>query len=196
MLHGLTLDRRSLIASVGPVFERRTGYRRIHVDLPGFGASPAVPEIASSDAMVDFVLRLIDQLIADTPFVMVGESWGGYLARGIVARLPARVLGVALLCQVVIATHADRNVPDHRLLYEEADLFDGADQGEVDAFREIAVVADRASWATCARGHPATEMADGALSSASHRRTRSPRMSPGRSAVSRSGLTWPPGSVV
>jgi pimeloyl-ACP methyl ester carboxylesterase len=161
MLHGFTLDRRSLIESVGPVFGRRTGYRRIHVDLPGFGASPAIPEIGSSDAMVEFVLRLIDELIGEGPFVMVGESWGGYLARGIVARRPAQVRGVALLCQVVIATHADRDVPDHGLLYEEAGIFDGADQVVVDEFREIAVVADRASWAYARSAIlPATKMAD------------------------------------
>ena len=64
-LHGFGIDHRSLLVSVGPVFERRPGYRRLHVDLPGFGASPADPSIDSSDAAADFVLELIDAVIGD-----------------------------------------------------------------------------------------------------------------------------------
>jgi pimeloyl-ACP methyl ester carboxylesterase len=146
MLHGFPLDRRSLMTSVGPVFERRAGYRRLHVDLPGFGASLAATEITSSDATVDFVLRLIDETVGDAPLLVIGESWGAYLARGVVARRAEQVRGVALLCPVIIATHADRRVPDHRILYEEPGIFDGADQQAVAAFREWAVVADRGAW--------------------------------------------------
>jgi pimeloyl-ACP methyl ester carboxylesterase len=86
------------------------GYRRFHVDLPGFGASPPAPDIDGSDAMVDFVLELIDELVGAEPLLIVGESWGAYLAQGVVARRPDQVLGVALLIPVVIATHADRDV--------------------------------------------------------------------------------------
>jgi pimeloyl-ACP methyl ester carboxylesterase len=145
MLHGFTLDRRSLLRSMGPLFERRAGYRRIHVDLPGFGASPAAPGIDGSDAMVGFVLRLIHELIDDAPYLIIGESWGAYLARGVIARRPDRVRGVALLVPVIVATHADRDLPDPRLLYEEPGLLDGTDQAAVD-FREGAVIVDRGSW--------------------------------------------------
>ena len=85
----------------------RPGYRRLHVDLPGFGASPADPSIDSSDAAVDFVLELIDAVIGDEPFLLVGQSWGAYLARAVVAERRDRVLGVALDIPVIIATHAD-----------------------------------------------------------------------------------------
>ena len=97
MLHGFPLDRRALRRSVDPVFEGRTGYRRIHVDLPGFGASPRVPGIDGSAAMVDFVLRLIDEVAGDGPLLLVGESWGAYLARAVIARRPLQVAGAALL---------------------------------------------------------------------------------------------------
>ena len=100
----------SLLSSVAPVFERRSGYRRLHVDLPGFGASPADPSIDSSDAAVDFVLELIDEVIGDERFLLVGQSWGAYLARAVIAERRDRILGVALDIPVVIATHADRDV--------------------------------------------------------------------------------------
>jgi pimeloyl-ACP methyl ester carboxylesterase len=145
-LHGFGPDHRSLLWSLGSAFERRPGYRRIHVDLPGFGASPAAADIDSSDAAAEFVVELIDELVGDEPLLLVGESWGGYLARGVVARRPGRVRGVAIVVPVVIATHADRDVSEQAVLFEEPGLLD--DVGPVDAvaFREMAVIADRASW--------------------------------------------------
>jgi pimeloyl-ACP methyl ester carboxylesterase len=146
MLHGFGPDHRSLLASVGPVFERRPGYRRIHVDLPGFGASPAHPAIDSSDAMVAFLNRLIDVLIGDAPMLLVGESWGGYLVRGIVGRRPDQVLGVALVIPVVIAERSRRDLPPATLLYEDPTVLDAV--GPVDAamMRDGSVSIDDAAW--------------------------------------------------
>ena len=146
MLHGFTLDHRSLRYSLEPCFARRPGYRRLYVDLPGFGASPAQPGIGSSDAMLDFVLRLIDETVGESALLIVGESWGGYLARGVVSRRPAQVAGIALICPVIIATHEERDLPARAVLFEEPGLFEGADPATVEAFREGAVVLDRRSW--------------------------------------------------
>jgi pimeloyl-ACP methyl ester carboxylesterase len=146
MLHGFTVDRRSLFRSVEPVFARRTGYRRLHVDLPGFGASPPVPGIDSSVSMLDFVLRLIDEIVGADPFLVVGESWGAYLARGVIAQRPEQVAGAALLVPVIIAPHAERTVPAHRILYEEPGVLDGALEADVDEFREVGVVIDPRTW--------------------------------------------------
>lgn len=145
-LHGFGVDHQSLLASVGPVFERRPGYRRLHVDLPGFGASPADPSIDSSDAVVDFVLELIDSVIGDERFLLVGQSWGAYLARAVVAERRDHVLGVALDIPVVIATHADRDVSPAVILRDEPGILDGV--GPVDAaeFRQVAVIIDGPAW--------------------------------------------------
>jgi pimeloyl-ACP methyl ester carboxylesterase len=145
-LHGFGPDHRSLLYSIGPVFERRPGYRRVHVDLPGFGASPAAPDIDSSDAMADVVVELIEELVGTEPMLLVGESWGGYLARGIVAQRPGQVRGVALIVTVVFAAHEERDVPEQALLFEEPELLDGVGPIDAAAFREAAVIADRASW--------------------------------------------------
>jgi pimeloyl-ACP methyl ester carboxylesterase len=145
-IHGFTIDHRSLLFSLGPVFEQRPGYRRLHVDLPGFGGSPPDPAIDSSDAMADVVLELIDEVLGEEHFLLVGESWGGYLARAVVARRPDQVRGVALIIPVVIATHAERDVPALIALAEEPGVLD--DVGPVDAatYRELAVVIDRPAW--------------------------------------------------
>ena len=146
MLHGFPLDRRALRRSVDPVFERRTGYRRIHADLPGFGATPRVPGIASSGEMADFVLRLIDEVAGDGPLLLVGESWGAYLARAVIARRPLQVAGAALLVPMVVAPFADRDLPPHRLLYEEPGVLAGAPDAHAAAIREIGTVIDGPAW--------------------------------------------------
>ena len=146
MLHGFPLDRGALLRAVDPVFENRTGYQRIHVDLPGFGASPGAPEIDSSASMVDFVLRLIEQVVGSDPLLVVGESWGAYLARGLIARRPRQVAGVALLVPMVVPAAADRELPVHRVLYEEPGLLEGATHADVVAIREIGVVIDAKAW--------------------------------------------------
>jgi len=146
MLHGFPLDRRSLLHSVDPVFEGRIGYRRIHVDLPGFGASPRAQDIDSSASMADFVMRLIDEVVGDAPFLVVGESWGAYLARGVIARRPRQVSGAALLVPLIIAAHDERDHPDHRVLYEEPGVLVGVPDADAAAVREIGVVIDPPAW--------------------------------------------------
>ena len=145
-LHGFGVDHRSLLSGVGRVFERRPGYRRLHVDLPGFGASPADPSIDSSDAAAAFVLELIDEVIGDEWFLLVGQSWGAYLARAVVAERRDRILGIALDIPVVIATHADRDVAPAVILLEEPGTLDGVGLIDAAGFREIAVVIDRPTW--------------------------------------------------
>ena len=145
-LHGFGIDHRSLLVSVGPVFERRPGYRRLHVDLPGFGASPADPSIDGSDAAVDFVLELIDAVIGDAPFLLVGQSWGAYLARAVVAERRDRILGVALDIPVIFATHADRNVAAAVILREEPGILDGVGLIDAGEFRQVAVIIDGPAW--------------------------------------------------
>ena len=145
-LHGFGVDHRSLLSSVRPVFERRPGYRRLHVDLPGFGASPADPSIDSSDAAVAFVLELIDEVIGDERFLLVGQSWGAYLARAVVAQRREHIRGVALDIPVVIATHADRDVAPPVILHEEPGTLDGVGLIDAAEFREIAVIIDGPAW--------------------------------------------------
>ena len=146
MLHGFPADRRALLRAVDPVFAERSGYRRIHVDLPGFGASPAAPEIDSSASMVAFILRLVDELAGDAPFLLVGESWGASLARAVIARRPDQVAGAAMLIPMVVAAGIDRDLPDHRVLYEEPGVLDDAPGEHAAMLRSVGTVIDRPAW--------------------------------------------------
>src|SRR5262245_59392192 len=83
-LHGWTPDHRLMLGCVEPVFAHRAGYRRLYPDLPGMGRSPAPPSIASSDDVLAAVHDFVDDTIGDSPFLLIGESYGGYLSRALV----------------------------------------------------------------------------------------------------------------
>lgn len=117
-LHGAGVDHREISAALEPVFAGRTGYRRLYPDLPGMGRTPAPPHIDGNDAVVELLLGLVDAVAGDRAVLLVGHSYGGYLARAVANRRPRQFAGLALICPAD-ATTGDR--PEHAVL-RAADL--------------------------------------------------------------------------
>ena len=59
--------------------------------------------INSSDRIVEVLITFIEEIISTEKFLLVGESYGGYLAKGILAKMFERVSGLLLVCPVVVA---------------------------------------------------------------------------------------------
>jgi pimeloyl-ACP methyl ester carboxylesterase len=94
-----------------PIFEHRSGWRRIYVDPPGTGKSPAVPSITDQDGMVSAIADLITSVIGAEPFALAGTSAGALHARGLVKRDPARVLGLLLRAPGIVIDRSRRTLP-------------------------------------------------------------------------------------
>ncbi|MGM9473292.1 alpha/beta fold hydrolase [Pseudarthrobacter sp. YS3] len=120
-LHGAGVDHREIEAAVEAVFPGPR-YRRIYPDLPGMGHSTA-GGLTCNDDVVALLGDFIDHLDAG-PVMLLGHSYGAYLARGVAARRPETVLGLALLCPVA---ERARSVPDHTVVRQEADAYDELD---------------------------------------------------------------------
>lgn len=97
ILHGVTLDHRHMVEILEPAFEGLEGWKRIYVDLPGYGNSPPQDSIRSQDDMLASVEAFVTEILGDAPFALVGSSRGSYLARGIIYSKPDRVMGAALI---------------------------------------------------------------------------------------------------
>ncbi|RRD93634.1 alpha/beta hydrolase [Clostridiales bacterium COT073_COT-073] len=110
LIHGLGAEMGLMKACMEPVFHNVSGYRRIYLDLPGMGKSNAVCSWASSDGVLEVLTAFVREVIK-TDFLVAGQSYGGYLARGILRNFPEKVLGMALICPVAIAWHKDRKLP-------------------------------------------------------------------------------------
>ena len=137
-LHGWTPDHRLMTGCLEPVFAELPGFRRLYPDLPGMGQTPA-GDIDSSDGIMAALRAFIAEQIGDEPFLLIGESYGGYLSRGLIAERPEQILGLALICPIgTILENADRHVPEHVVLRSEPGVLELLKEGE--DFTELAVV--------------------------------------------------------
>jgi pimeloyl-ACP methyl ester carboxylesterase len=133
-LHGAGVDHREIEAAVEAIVPD-IGYRRIYPDLPGMGRSTA-DDLTCNDDVVKLLGEFLDDLAAG-PVLLLGHSYGAYLARGLAAHRPDIVLGLALLCPVA---DQSRNVPDHRVVRQDADAYDELEPLQRTGFDEYFVV--------------------------------------------------------
>lgn len=131
-LHGAGVDHRETEAAVEAIIAPG-GYRRVYPDLPGMGRSSAEGLTGNQD-----VVRLLGEFVEALdagPVLLLGHSYGGYLARGVAARRPDLVRGLALMCPA-----ADRStrVPGHEVVHHttaaEAELDDAHHAGFAEYF--------------------------------------------------------------
>lgn len=163
MLHGLGCDHRLMAGCMEPVFSGRPGYRRIYVDLPGMGRSDAPTECGGSDGVLELLRALLAELTEGERFLLAGESYGGYLARGLLTtELGPRVDGLLLLCPVTVPEPEGRDLPEGGARrYDEAFLRELPPK-ERAAFCTFAVLADERVYRRYAEEiAPGLQMANG-----------------------------------
>lgn len=136
MLHGLVGDHRLIHRFAESVLGASPGIRRLHLDLPGHGRSSG-EGVSSSDDVVARVSAFLDDVLGGEACALVGNSFGGGVARALMARDPARVLGMALIAPMIIADHDRRDVPVHEPV--DVELLDGPE----DDLRDFAEVTFR-----------------------------------------------------
>lgn len=144
LLHGYTIDHR-LLLPLEPVFAERDGWRRLYVDLPGSGRSPRLHGSVTAEAMGEAVLRFLDKTVGDQPFAVVGISYGGQLARHVVAERGEQVLGTALIAPLV-RPGGERTLPERQVLTRDEALLASLDPQDREAFTGIALYQDAAGW--------------------------------------------------
>ena len=152
-IHGWSPDHRLMKGCLEPVFEAIDGpYKRIYFDLPGMGRTPGPRWIDGSDRMLDVVLGLVDALIPGERFLVAGESYGGYLARGLVAKRPEMLDGVLLICPLArpyTKTEAGLDkgdVPDLTVLEPNPALLAGLSDSNRERFVGLAVRQNERVW--------------------------------------------------
>jgi len=137
-LHGAGVDHREMEAAIEGAMEGvapGAGYRRVYPDLPGMGRS-TTDGLTGNDDVVTLLGEFIDQL-GGGPVLLLGHSYGAYLARGVAARRPEAVRGLALLAPV--AEDAGP-VPDHAVVRQDPAAHDELEPGQRAGFDEYFVV--------------------------------------------------------
>lgn len=109
-LHGAFSTHGELAAAVEPAFASAAEHRRLYPDLPGMGETPAHGSVRSANDVIDLLEELITAEIGAEPFRVIGQSYGAHLARGIAARHPDQVSGLALICPMVLDARAEEHI--------------------------------------------------------------------------------------
>lgn len=140
MLHGFSPDHRLMTGCMEPIFRKHEGYKRIYLDLPGMGKSNAPAWISSTDDMLQAVIASIECIIPNQSFLLVGESYGGYLARGVISKMNHQVDGLLLICPVVIAENSQRDCPNDTVVYRDEKFLSSLSPDEAKEFCEMGVI--------------------------------------------------------
>ncbi|HEX2945366.1 MAG TPA: alpha/beta hydrolase [Clostridia bacterium] len=148
MIHGWSPDHRLMKGCMEPVFKTGdTAWKRIYFDLPGMGKTKGAPWIDGSDRMLELVLDFIDIVIPNQHFLLAGESYGGYIARGIIKKRPSVVDGLLLICPSVDQEVKEKGA-EFRVLEEDASFMDGLPEGDKIYFtgKGLNTVRNRRVW--------------------------------------------------
>lgn len=136
-LHGAGVDHREIEAAIEAIVAAApgAGYRRIYPDLPGMGRSTA-GGLTGNDDVVTLLGDFIDR-VCEGPVMLLGHSYGAYLARGVAVRRQDLMLGLALLCPVAERTG---HLPDHDVVRQNPDAYDELEPAQRAGFDEYFVV--------------------------------------------------------
>jgi pimeloyl-ACP methyl ester carboxylesterase len=146
MIHGFYPDHRLMKGCMEPIFASRPGWKRIYFDLPGMGNTRGQTWIDSSDKVLEVVLAFADRMLPHQDFLVVGESYGGYLARGLVLKKRESVNGLLLICPLIVPNQDERSLPVRKIIVEDRKLISELDQSDAEEFESMAVVQNRANW--------------------------------------------------
>ena len=92
-----------------PIFSKTPGLRRIYVDLPGMGKTPA-NNAKDQDDMYLRLVQFIDSRLGSSRFLVVGSSCGGYLARAIAQKYTEQVDGLLLRVPLIEPENSKRDL--------------------------------------------------------------------------------------
>lgn len=143
MIHGYYPDHRLMTGCMESLFKCENNYKRIYIDLPGMGKSESADWISNSDIMLDIVIEFIEKIVPNEKFLLVGESYGGYISRAIIYKMQDKIDGVALICPLIIPEYKDRNVPEHVVLVKDSELLSRLSLEEAEDFENNVVVQNK-----------------------------------------------------
>lgn len=142
-LHGWGMDRRIMSGAFEPIFENGCGgFRRIYLDLPGMGRSKAGADIHNSDDMLEVLCAFARKVVGE-PFILAGESYGGYLSRGFVRMYPELLRALILLCPLVYPASRCGDVEPLRVIRRDDEFLETLSDGQRASFCYLNVILER-----------------------------------------------------
>ncbi|AEE47089.1 alpha/beta hydrolase fold protein [Cellulomonas fimi ATCC 484] len=163
LVHGFGVDHRILLP-LDPVIADHGGWRRLYVDLPWVSPRADGTPVASTEDVARVLRDAVVDRLGDEPFAVVGNSYGGMLARRLAHDLRDQVLGLATVAGLWEADDTRRTVPPRTVLHADPAVLAGVDATLADGYAEMAVVQSAAGLADYRRWvQPGVDAADPAV---------------------------------
>ncbi|KAK5712056.1 hypothetical protein LTR15_012125 [Elasticomyces elasticus] len=109
IIHGWTMSGSVEAIDFEPVFIKQPGYRRLYMDLPGMGQTPA-GAIKDLDSMLQSVSTFVEKQILPSKFLIIGTSCGAYLARALAYKYASAVDGLLIRVPLIEPVTSKRDL--------------------------------------------------------------------------------------
>lgn len=136
---------KSMIEFFEPVFVERTGWKRIYVNYPGIGKTEVKDWMKSAEDILNPLNDFVDFIVGEKNFLLMGFSYSCFLARGILKKKLSQVDGIAMLCPVVVADSAKREVPSDRVVFKDMQFLNNLTSDQVNEISNY-VIQNKRIW--------------------------------------------------
>lgn len=120
-IHGWEMEGRVEELDFEPIFNKTHGFRRIYVDLPGMGKTPA-NNVKNQDDIYHRLVQFIDSRLGSSKFLLAGSSCGGHLARAVAQKYIDQVVGLLLRVPLIEPKDSMRDVDAFKPLVSNEQL--------------------------------------------------------------------------
>lgn len=139
ILHAMGTDHQSMKEWLEPVFQDKPGWKRYYVDIPAHGRSSIRESVKGTEDMLGMLLEFIDTQLPNQKFSMIGMSFGGYLAQGIIHHRKELVEGICLIAPSIHKPGADKVLPANIKMETNQQLTKDLDADILQAFNTLIV---------------------------------------------------------
>jgi pimeloyl-ACP methyl ester carboxylesterase len=146
MLHDFGSDSNQMKGCMEPLFKKRPGWKRIYIDLPGMGKTEAKNWANNTDRINEIVSSLIDTRFMNSKIVLVGHSYGAYLARAIAQEKGDIVEGVLMIAPLTVPETEKRKLPKYQILEKDSDLIAKLNPEDAKLFQAQVVIQNEKTW--------------------------------------------------
>ena len=117
-IHGFSVDHR-LMKGFIEKFIPKEKYKRVYFDLPGMGRTEKGKQLNKAEEMYEIIKCFIKKTIGSENYIIIGQSYGGYLMRKLIKDEPDKILGAMFVCPVIYGKSEKRNIPKQEIIYSE-----------------------------------------------------------------------------
>lgn len=146
-LHGWGINHliwKNQFEKIGKINLRK--FQRIYLDLPGMGTSITNHRIHNSNDMQNIIIKFITSIIGSQKFILAGESYGGYLARGLLRSIDDQIIGLLLLCPLIIPGYRTGSHSEHITLEIDQVFIKSLPREKITGYQELSVVQTKKTY--------------------------------------------------